>query len=189
MAGAGEVTLGVSRHLPAAESCTRARSCELGASQAEGKRRNRAFLWSQASGGILHPASQAGEGGQATKLARAAPRGPGRVGWRPPNRPYIVADFLLHQASLCHAGLEGRRAHVTSHGPPRVLSCAADSPLAPRSTPEIRKSCGWEASGQNQIKSNQIKSKPPFDSLLMRFIRTHSNFFPPPNETRDSERH
>jgi hypothetical protein len=76
MAGAGEVTLGVSR--------------ELGASQAEGKRRNRAFLWSQASGGVLHPASQAEEGGEATKLARAASRGPGRVGCRPPNRPVVV---------------------------------------------------------------------------------------------------
>jgi hypothetical protein len=98
MAGAGEVTLGVSRHLPAAESCTRARSRELGASQAEGKRRNRAFLWSQASGGILHPASQAGEGGQATKLARAASCGPVRVGCRPPNRPLAPEDGQQHSA-------------------------------------------------------------------------------------------
>jgi hypothetical protein len=89
MAGTGEVTLGVSRHLPAVESYTRARSRELGASQAEEKRRNRAFLWSQASGSVLHPASQVEEGGQATKLVRAASRGPGRVGCRPPNRPYV----------------------------------------------------------------------------------------------------
>jgi hypothetical protein len=97
MAGAGEVTLGVSRHLPAAESCTCARSRELGASQAEGKRRNRAFLWSQASGGVLHHASQTKEGGQAIKLARAASGELGRVGCRPPNRP-LAFFFLKEQA-------------------------------------------------------------------------------------------
>jgi hypothetical protein len=62
VAGTSEVTLGVSRNLPAAKIATRMSSLEHALSQAEEKRRNRAFLWSQAGGADLHPASQAKRG-------------------------------------------------------------------------------------------------------------------------------
>lgn len=59
MAGTEAVTLAGSRHLPADEFGTRARSREHEASQAQEKRRNRAFLGSQAGGLLLHAVSQA----------------------------------------------------------------------------------------------------------------------------------
>jgi hypothetical protein len=75
MAGRRAVTLGFSRHLPAHGGSQAEREREHAASLAGEERRNWPFFASQAGGGVLHAAGQAGGVDQATKQPWVASAG------------------------------------------------------------------------------------------------------------------